>query len=141
MRRLRVGPENHQQSVDDDDGQPDQQNELLIVRTADEGIDQRRLQHEAHGKERGRNRRDGNQRVEPIEFEQEKGRIHRDHRELAMREVHHPDDAENHRQPERHQPVDEPGQNALDDDVEIDRPHRGLVCGSGRPVGLCRWPE
>ena len=71
------------------------------------------------------------ERVEPIGLEQDEGGIHGDHREFAMREVDDPHDPENHRQPERHQPVDKPGQHALDDDVEIDRPHEGW-----RPLAL-----
>ena len=40
------------------------------------------------------------------------GEIHRDGHHLAVREIDHAHDAEDHRQAERHQPVDEAGQQA-----------------------------
>src|SRR5207248_60406 len=82
--------------------------------------------------------------------------------ELAVREVHHPHHAEDHRKPERHQAVDEAGEDALDDDFEIDGgihtagdlsaieclslrrlvPHRSPPpCGEGTGVGVARLPN
>ena len=47
--------------------------------------------------------------------EQHDGGVHRDDHHLAVREVDDAHDAEDHRQPERHQPVDQAGEQALGD--------------------------
>ena len=46
--------------------------------------------------------------------------IHGDGHHLAMGEIDDAHDAEDDRQAERHQPVDEPGQDAADGNIEID---------------------
>jgi hypothetical protein len=92
-----------------------------MLGAADEAVDQRKLQPIAGAKENDRDRRHGDQRIDAEQREQQERRIHGGDRELAMREVHHAHDAEDHREPERHQPIDEPGQHALDHHFEVDR--------------------
>ena len=50
---------------------------------------------------------------------QHDGEEHGDSHHLAMGEIDDPHHAENDRQPERHQAVDQTGQNSTDGDVEI----------------------
>ena len=111
----------------------DQQDELLMLGPADERVDQ----HGSAARSRRRRTRpaigtSASSGSSLKRREQHVGRIHGDHGELAMGEIDDPHHAEDHRQAERHQPVDEPGQHALDHDVEIDRPHGR----AGKPSGL-----
>jgi hypothetical protein len=62
-------------------------------------------------------RQHGEERIELQRREQHRGRVHGDGHHFAVREIHHSHHAEDHRQPERHQPVHQARQNAGDDDV------------------------
>ena len=55
----------------------------------------------------------------PSHGEQHDGRVHRDRHDFAVREVDDAHHAEDHRQPERHQPVDQAGQHAGQDELAM----------------------
>src|SRR5262249_38704728 len=56
-------------------------------------------------------------------LEQHERRIHGEDGELAMGEIDDAHHAENHREAERHEAVDQAGEDALDDDIQGDRRH------------------
>ena len=97
--RPRVRPEAHQLQVEDDHRHRDQQDELLVLGAADEAVDDRALQRVADREKDRRDRQRGDDRVDPQGREGEIGHVHREHRELAMGEIHDMDDTEDHRQP------------------------------------------
>src|SRR5712671_4852293 len=72
--------------------------------------------------------------------ETEPRRIHRHHGEFAMGEIDHTHDTENHRKSERHQPIDEAGEDALNHNAEINgrghyvRPCHGGIGSTGASV-------
>jgi hypothetical protein len=112
-----VGAEDHQECVDHDQRDRHQQHELRVLGSSDERINEGALERVAEGEERGRHRHDCKERIEPERGEQHHRSVHGDGHHLAVGEVHHPHDAENDRQPERHQAVDEAGEQPRDDDV------------------------
>jgi hypothetical protein len=80
----------------------------------DQEID-RRAEHQ-QGRRHQRRREQG---IDGEEREQEEGRVHRDHQEFAMGEIHHVHQPENQRQPDGDQAVQQaheaPGGKALND--------------------------
>ena len=111
----RVGPEDHQEAIDHDDGEAHQQNELLMIGPADEMHDKAALQTIAHNEEQRRQGRHGEEGVDLQGGEENEGAIHANDGEFAMGEIHHAHHAENHRQAQRHQAIDEPRQHALNE--------------------------
>ena len=70
-------------------------------------------------KDRGHRQR-RHERIDVEQAENDEARVHGEHRELAMREIDHAHDAEDYGQPERHQSVDEAGENALYKDFTVE---------------------
>ena len=113
----RVGAEGHQHRVHENDGDGDEQHELRMLGSGDEGIDQARLQRVAEDEERGGDRQHGDEGIELERGEERGRRVHGDGHHLAVREVHHAHHAEDHREAERHQAIHQPRQDPGDDDV------------------------
>ena len=120
LHALRVRPEQDQQHVDHDDRDRDQQQELAVLGPRDEGIDHAVLQRIAEGEQHRGDRHQHHQRIEMEGGEQRHRDIHRDRHHLAVGEIDDAHHAEDHRQAERHQAVDQAGQHAADGDIEID---------------------
>ena len=110
----RIRPEDHQEAIDHDDGKPDQQDELLVVRPRDEGRDHHALQGIADDEEQQRHRHQRQDRRQAEKMKQDPRDIHGEHGEFAMGEIHHAHHAEDDREPERHQAIDQACQHALD---------------------------
>ena len=115
-----VRTEDDQEHVDDDDRQRHQQQELAVLRPGDEGIDQSRLQRVAEHEQHRGDRHHHDQRIEVKCGKQHDREIHRDRHHLAMGEIDDAHHAENDREPERHQAIDQAGQNSADGNVQID---------------------
>lgn len=129
MTRLR--PEDQQEPVGDRHRQPHQQDELLVLRPRDERLHHCSLQAVADDEEGDRDRQAGDDGVEFEQAEENESRVHRQHGEFAMREIHDAHDPENDRQAERHQAVDEACEHALDQDFDGERKgHRALGLSS-----------
>ena len=104
--------------MNDRDG--DHQQELRRFRPRDEAIDEPRLQAVAEREEHRGDRHQHDQRIEAESREQGDGDVHGDRHHLAMGEIDDAHDAEDDGQAERHQPVDQAGQDAADGNVKID---------------------
>ena len=61
------------------DREPDQQDELLVLGAADEGVDQGPLQQIADAEKHGCDRQQRDQRIEMQDLEQDESGIHRHH--------------------------------------------------------------
>ena len=85
----------------------------------DEEIDQAALQYIAENEQHRRDRNEQDQRIEMEAGAEHDRQEHGDCHHLAMREIHDAHDAEDDRQPERHQAVDQAGQHPADGDVQI----------------------
>ena len=120
LHALRVGAEDDEQAVHQDQRHRHQQHELAVLGPVDERIDQPALHDVAEREQHGRDRHHHRQRVEAVVREQHHREVHGDGHHLAVGEIDHAHDAEDDRQAERHQPVDEAGQQAADGDVEVD---------------------
>ncbi len=116
----RIRPEDHQQRVDENDRETDEQDELIVLRPPDERLHDDPLQGPADDEEQRRDRNGREDRIEMQRGEQDEGRVHRQHGELAMGEIDDAHDPEDDGKPERHQAVDEAGQHALDEDFEVE---------------------
>ena len=111
----RIGTGDGERRIDQQDGDGEQQQELLMLGPSDEGRDQAALQGIAHGEEEEGDHGQAEQGRDLEVLEAHPGEVHADHHHLAVREVDDAHDAEDHRQAERHQPVDHAGEQAVDD--------------------------
>src|SRR6201982_915328 len=101
------------------------------------------IDHRPEHEQRRRNQRRRQQGIDGKEREQEEGRVHRDHQEFAVGEVHDVHEAEDQRQSHRDQAVEQPHQKTagetLDDGLggHDMHPERRLI---GNPV-IPGWSE
>ena len=86
------------------------------------------IDHRAEHEQRRGDQRRRQQRIDREEREQEEGRVHRDHQELAMGEVHDVHQAEDQRQADRDQAVEQPHQQAARETLD-----NGLRLSQVRP--------
>ena len=118
--------------------------EVEMLRPMDERLHDEALQRPADHEEQSRHRNRGEDRIDMQRSEEHEGRIHRQHGEFAVGEIDDAHDAEDHRQPERHQPVDEPSQQPADGNVEIDverhEPGPLTPVRPGMTMRACRMP-
>ena len=70
------------------------------------------IDHRAEHEQRRRDQRRRQQGIDGEEREQEERRVHRDHQEFAVREVHDVHQAEDQREADGNQPVEQPHQEA-----------------------------
>ncbi len=92
----------------------------------------RRAEHEQCGRDQWR----GQQRIDRKEREQEERRVHRDHQELAMGEVHHVHQPEDQREADRDQAVEQPHQQTAGE--TLDDGLGGQRRDSRRDAQLCK---
>ena len=106
--------------------------------------DDQEIDHRAEHEQRGGDQRRRQQRVDRKEREQEERRVHRDHQEFAVGEVHDVHQAEDQREADGDQAVEQPHQQAageaLDDGLGCHRPPPLVPAGLlHRPERLRRW--
>ena len=87
------------------------------------------IDHGAKHEQRRRHQRRRQQRIDREEREQEERRVHRDHQEFAMGEIHDVHQAEDQREADRDQPVEQPHQEAARQALD-----NGLGCHTVSPV-------
>jgi hypothetical protein len=83
-------------------------------------LEDRPLQHVAEQEHRGEDGQEGEERRGVPVLEQQEDEIRAEHREIAVREVDDPHQAEHQREPAGEQPVEAAEQDALDDVVDPD---------------------
>ena len=100
------------------------------------------LQQVSECEQRGGDQRQAQQRIDAERAKEDERGEHAEHHHLAMREIDDADDAENDRQPERAQAIDQPRQQAADGDIEIESAGHVRLDGyaSRRWPGRTRFP-
>ena len=96
-----------------------------MFRARDEGMNYKRLERITENKKCRGHRQHGDERIDVQCEKQNDAGIHGERHHFAVGEVHQAGHAEDHREAERHEPVNDAGQNAGDDDIgEDNKVHR-----------------
>src|SRR5213592_3889292 len=101
-------------------GQPDRGEDLHVVRGVDDAPHDEHVDEPAHAVEDRDRDQQHDVRVEPLEREREEGEVHAEHEKLAVGEVDHAHDAEDQREADGDEGVDDPEQDRRDRELRDD---------------------